>query len=248
MTLVEFLTPLKNKARSVQCLAVLYYFAHYRSTPSMSVPDIRNAFREARVPQAASMNIADVLARSGPYSNASDVNAHGHKLWRLTDSGTKHIRQLLDLADEGPEMEHDVSALQTLARGITDPLISGYIEEAMLCLRVSAVRAAIVFAWSGAIRALQARALLKGDRSLNTALQKHDPKVKHVGKIDDFASIKDATTLLACRELAILDKGQWQTLDEALRLRNSCGHPTRYRPGVKKASSFIEDVVGIVFV
>ena len=81
---MEFLSPLKNKARSVQCLAVLYYFARYRSTPSMAIPDIRNALREARVPKAASINIADVLARSGPYSNASDVNAHGHKLWRLT--------------------------------------------------------------------------------------------------------------------------------------------------------------------
>jgi len=33
---------------------------------------------------------------------------------------------------------------------------------------------------------------------------------------------------------------------EALDLRNRCGHPTNYRPGVKRVSSFIEDVVGIV--
>ena len=93
-----------------------------------------------------------------------------------------------------------------------------------------------------------ARKGAQGRSCLNSALQKHDPKAKHVSKIDDFAAIKDGTTLLACRELAIIDKGQWQTLGEALRLRNSCGHPTRYRPGLKKASSFIEDVVGIVFV
>jgi hypothetical protein len=36
-------------------------------------------------------------------------------------------------------------------------------------------------------------------------------------------------------------------LEEALNLRNRCGHPTKYRPGEKKVSSFIEDVAGIVF-
>jgi hypothetical protein len=53
--------------------------------------------------------------------------------------------------------------------------------------------------------------------------------------------------LLALQELGILDKGEKTTLIEALDLRNRCGHPTKYTPGIKKASSFIEDVVGIVW-
>jgi hypothetical protein len=68
-----------------------------------------------------------------------------------------------------------------------------------------------------------------------------------VTKLEDFAYIKDATALLAFQELGIVDKGEKATLGEALDLRNRCGHPTKYKPGVKKASSFIEDVVGIVF-
>jgi hypothetical protein len=52
---------------------------------------------------------------------------------------------------------------------------------------------------------------------------------------------------MALQDLALIDKGEKATLEEALNLRNRCGHPTRYKPGVKKASSFIEDVVGIVF-
>jgi len=44
-----------------------------------------------------------------------------------------------------------------------------------------------------------------------------------------------------------LDKGQRDTLFEALGLRNRCGHPTKYRPGANKARRFIEDIANIVF-
>jgi hypothetical protein len=101
--------------------------------------------------------------------------------------------------------------------------------------------------WTGAVRTLQSAALAKGKKRLNDALLIHDPKARNVGKIDDFAYIKDATLLLALFDLNIVDKGQKGTLEENLNLRNRCGHPTKYRPGVNKASSFIEGVLGIVF-
>jgi hypothetical protein len=36
-------------------------------------------------------------------------------------------------------------------------------------------------------------------------------------------------------------------LEHGLDLGNACGHASKYTPGGKKVSSFIEDVVGIVF-
>ena len=123
----------------------------------------------------------------------------------------------------------------------------GYIEEAIACLRAVALRAAVVFLWTGAVRALQDAALAKGTTALNAAIQKHDPKARNVSKIDDFAYIKDKVLLLACGELGLLDKGQRGTLEEALNLRNRSGHPTKYKPGAAKVASFIEDVVGIVW-
>jgi hypothetical protein len=44
-----------------------------------------------------------------------------------------------------------------------------------------------------------------------------------------------------------LDKAERNTLEDGLNLRNKCGHPNKYDPGIKKASSFIEDVTGIIF-
>jgi hypothetical protein len=114
-------------------------------------------------------------------------------------------------------------------------------------LSVGALRAAIVFLWTGAIRTLQEEAFTNHKATLNAAIAKHDPKARPVNKLEDFAYIRDATALLAFQDLGVLDKGQKTTLGEALDLRNRCGHPTKYTPGVKKASSFIEDVLGIVF-
>jgi hypothetical protein len=193
------------------------------------------------------INVADVLNKSGAYVD-SPGSQDSRRLWKLTASGEKHIRSVLKLPAAEPEIEHDVTTLETLAGKVPDPIVRGYIEEAIKCLSVSALRAAVVFLWTGAIRTLQREAFSKGTTKLNAAILKHDPKARTVKKLEDFAYIKDAVSLLAFQELGILDKGEKGTLEEALNLRNRCGHPTRYVPGINKASGFIEDVVGIVFV
>jgi hypothetical protein len=82
---------------------------------------------------------------------------------------------------------------------------------------------------------------------VNPAIVKQDPKARVVKKLDDFAYVKDRTFLDSCPDMGVLDKGEKDTLVEALNLRNRCGHPTKARPGVQKARGFIEDVVGIVW-
>jgi hypothetical protein len=146
------------------------------------------------------------------------------------------------------EIENDVTTLEALAGKIGDPVVRDYILESIKCLSTGALRAAIVFLWTGAIRTLQEEAYSRHRATLNAAITKHDSKARPVNKLEDFAYIRDAITLLALQELGILDKGEKTTLGEALDLRNRCGHPTKYMPGIKKTSSFIEDVIGLVWV
>jgi hypothetical protein len=153
----------------------------------------------------------------------------------------------LGLPEAEPEVEHDVSSLTKIAEKISDSEAKGFVEEAIKCLQIGALRASVVFLWSGAVRTLQQSAWENGIAKVNAAIQKHDPKVRSLSGTDDFAYVKDKTFLLALQDLRIVDKGQRATLEEALNLRNRCGHPTKYRPGEKKVSSFIEDVAGIVF-
>lgn len=248
MTLVEFLAPLAKATHRDRVLATLYFAREHESEPVMTVRGVRDRLVAARVKGAKTMNIADVLTRAGHYVAHGDARQRGAHEWRLTDSGDNYVRELLNLPDQGVDVMHEAGSLESLARRITDELVRGYVEEAVLCLKAGALRSSVVFLWTGAIRSFQERALTgHPGNQVTAAIQKHDPKARRVNKVDDFSSIKDSVALLAFRELGLIDKGQWQTLEEALGLRNRCGHPTRYRPGAKKASAFIEDVIGIVF-
>lgn len=243
MTLLEFLHPIRTNGRKEQVLGVLYYFKHFEDTPVLSVGEIREGLKKARVPQAKTINISDALNEAVPY--ADRVGPRG--VWAITDSGEEFVRQLSLPVKDTTGVQHQTTALETLAARQQDDAVRGYIEEALKCLSVDALRASVVFLWTGAARTLQDKALGKGTRALNAALQKHDPKARNVMKVDDFAWIKDKNLLLTCGELGLLDKGERSTLEDALNLRNRCGHPTKYKPGVAKVSSFIEDVVGIVW-
>lgn len=245
MTLVEFLAPLKSSSIRGKCLSVLYYRKHSEGTPGMTIAEIRADLQRARVPKAAKINIADVLARAGGYvDKASD---DGRKLWQLTDSGDGHVRELLGLPSTEPEILEDVASLTALAKKIKDDTVRGYVEESIRCLQAGALRAAVVFLWTGAIRTLHEESLKKGATKVNAALQKQDPKARKVSTIEHFAWIGDRTFLDATPDMGLLDKGEKDTLVDALNLRNRCGHPTKYKPREAKAKSFIEDVLGIVF-
>ncbi|MDO9485390.1 MAG: hypothetical protein Q7K25_04945 [Actinomycetota bacterium] len=245
-TLAEFLAPLKKAPRRAQVLAVLYFETHDGQADSLTSAEIRLALKRARVPGHAAVNVPDVLGKAGHLVDSTRDGGR-HLQWRLTDSGNRYVSAYLPVEGDELEVVNDISTLASLATQISDPIVRGYVEEALLCLQAGALRAAVVFMWSGAIRTIQESCLAQGAGTLNAAIAKHDPKAKSIAKIEDFAAIKDVTTLIAARELGLIDKGEWQTLGENLSLRNRCGHPTKYTPGVKKTSGFVEDVVGIVY-
>lgn len=246
MTIGEFVAPLSKSTNRDKVLAAMYFRHHYDGVDSLTTDGVRDALKSARVTGWKTMNVADVLAKCGPEVDSPGDDGR-RRLWRLTDTGKHYVRDLLELPANEPEIEHDVSAIRKLISGIQDATVTDYLEEAAVCLAVDALRAAIVFVWTGAIRTIHQQMLDKGKRQLNTALQKFDPKCRSVSRIDHFAYVKDRTALEAAQELGLFDKNERDTLIEALNLRNRCGHPGKYKPGVKKTSSFIEDVVSIVF-
>jgi hypothetical protein len=246
MTLVEFLNPVKNSSNRDRCLAVLYFKHRYEQIESLTADQIKKALIQCRLPRAKLINVPDVLAKSGAMVDSPGAMGLA-RLWRLTGAGEIHVRQVMGLADAEAEIEHDVGYLKTLAAKISDPLIREYIDEAVDCLSIGALKAGVVFLWAGAVRTLQERVLSKGISQVNAAIQGHDQRARQVRKLDDFQYIKESILLLAAEGVGVLDKAQRNTLEESLNLRNKCGHPNKYDPGIKKASSFIEDVTGIVF-
>jgi hypothetical protein len=246
VTLVEFLAPLKNGKHEDRVRAVLYYCERYEQRPSMTADQIRKRLKDARAPGAAKVNVPDVLTKSGERANTDGVEG-GRRLWLLTETGHEHVRSLLGLPASEPEIEHDVATLSALVAKVPDGDVRDYLEEALKCLRVGALRACVVFIWTAAAREIQTSMMAKGPSAVTAAVQKHDPKARSINKIDDFAYVKEAVQLLAALGLGLLDKSEKDTLEEALDLRNRCGHPSKYKPGAKKVSAFVEDVTSILF-
>lgn len=247
MTLVEFLYPLKGGKQRDLVLATMYFLKRYKDRTQVTSPEVRTALAATKLPKTKAINVNDVINRSAVHVQSEGAKENGAMLFALTETGEKYVRDLLGLPSAEPEIEHDVAALTGLTNSIADSQAKGYVEEAITCLQFGALRAAVVFLWAGAVRTLQHAALARGTRTLNAAIKKQDPAARDIKTVTDFAWVKDRTFLDACPDLALLDKSQKTVLIGALDLRNMCGHPSSYTPGIKKVSAFVEDVIGIVF-
>lgn len=245
-TLIEILEPLKKATHLDRILVTMVWSADRQGQPALAIREVRQLLTSARVRNASRLNISEILGRAGSRVDRDPVTG----LWSVTQTGREHLARQFGfsaLSDVPPD-----SLIEAGLRGdlenIDDEVARSYAEEAIRCLEVEALRAAVVFLWSGCMRVLQELALAKASgEALTDALQKHDPRIPRVTKIDDFTRVKDRVALLGFRDIGLLDKGEWSTLQEALDLRNRCGHPTKYRPGVAKARAFVEDLTGIVF-
>jgi DNA-binding MarR family transcriptional regulator len=246
MTLVEFIAPLSKNKQQDRILAILYYEERYEGKAALTVEQIRQGLKTARVKGWSKVNVADVISKSGHLVDTSGLEGN-KRLWHLTDSGRAYVRELLSLPKSDIEVEHDIGTLQATVSKIQNTDTRIYLEEGLKCLQVGALRACVVFIWVAAIRIIQEKLIAWYLTTINPAIKKHDPKARDIRRLDDFAYIKDSLTLLAAKELGVIDKGQKDTLEEALNLRNRCGHPSKYVPGIKKVSAFIEDLVSIVF-
>lgn len=246
MTLVEFLHPLKSSGIRDICLAALYFHERIENGEPVTVEGLRALIKRARVPKADKLNLADSLAKSAPY--VETVGKQGNRfIWRLTPSGQEHVRALLGLPSKDIEIENDVSSLSRLVSSLTDADVVDYLSEAILCLQVDALRATVVFLWAGAVKKLRDDAFGCGANNVTSAVAKFDPKARPITKVDDLVLVKESVLLLALQELGLVDKNQRTVLEDCLDLRNKCGHPGKYKVGEKKVSSFVEDLVGIVF-
>lgn len=234
--------PVKNGSHRERVLAVMAWAGASSRDASIPTAKIRELLGSSRVPKASKVNISDVLARAEELV-AKDKDTGG---WWLTVTGQRYVNGELGLSIGGTGSP-PISPVRKVATSISDPIARGYVEEAILCLETGALRAAVVFLWTGAIRVLQEQAIQQGESCLTAAVRKHDSRAPKMTSIDAFARVKDMVTLLAIRDIGLIDKGEWTSLREGLDLRNRCSHPTKYRPGVAKVSAFIEDIVGILF-
>jgi hypothetical protein len=225
VTLVEFLAPVARSGTNLdRVLGVLYFVARYEQVVALTSEQIKVNLRRARVKGAKTVNVSDVLSKSGHFATLAG-EAGRAKLWALTDAGSASVRKTLGLPEGDVEIEHDVGVLNKLVAKLSNPDVRGYFEEAIKCLQVGSLRACVVFVWAGTIRTIQERIILKGSIAVTAALKAHNPKAREVKTINDLAYSRESEQLQIAQDLGLIDKGEKRVLGDALDLRNNCGHP-----------------------
>lgn len=248
MRLVEFLTPVKSHKRETLALSVLYWFEQYGDRSSMTAAEIKAAFSQARLTGTSKVNVPDVLSKAGPKVDVVGNSEGGAKLWGLTETGRRVVREVHGLPDHQPEIQHGVQDLKVVVAKVSDQDAREFLEEAILCVSVGALRAAIVFVWVAAIAEVKARVWAAGPRAVNGSIQSRNPNAKKLSRHDDLLKVQEVEILQVAQDVGVLDKSQHTILKQALDTRNQCGHPNKYRPGVAKVRSVIEDLAGVLWV
>lgn len=144
MTLVEFISSILNSTHRNKVLCIMYYKQNYEMVNSITIEQIKDELKRARVKNWKKINVSDILLKSGSHVDTPGIEGN-KRVWNLTPSGNKYVRELLNLPESIPEIEHDVGTLSNLTSKITDQFVKDFIEESIKCLRVDALRATVVF-------------------------------------------------------------------------------------------------------
>lgn len=245
MTLAEFLQPVRGASKGDQLLATLFYFKYEEGEHAMTTGQLREALVKARIPRAKEANLSDALGRLVP---KVDRDA---RQWSLTDTGEGYVRVELglDLGQPTSKMIRDVRSLTSLLSSVDDEIVRDYIHESVTCLQADARRAAVVFLWSGVVAVVRQNVWEEAGKKpteIEKAIQKRNPRISFA-KRADFESVNDATLIEVTADFELYEKAERKRLKEGLDLRNDCGHPVKFKPGENKVSSFIEDMLQVVW-
>lgn len=126
-----------------------------------------------------------------------------------------------------------------------------FLNEALICYRHGAFRAAIVMCWNLAYDHLLDYVLTKHLPAFNTRLPircSHLAKkgITSVTTRDDFSEIKESEVIDICRSANIITADVYKILDAKLGRRNSAAHPNTIKFLQPQADDFISDLVNNV--
>jgi hypothetical protein len=120
-----------------------------------------------------------------------------------------------------------------------------YLDEAIICVRYGAFRAAIVMAWNLAYDHLCEFVLAKHLTAFNTQLPKSFPKadISVISKRDDFSELKESQVLQVCRSANIISGSLHKILKEKLDRRNVAAHPSGVTISQLTAEEYTKDLI-----
>lgn len=167
---------------------------------------------------------------------------------RLREFQEAYRLPVTDIARQAP-----AQALHSLRDATTNAPASyrAYLDEAVDCYEAGAYRGAVLMVWAATIEHIYSVVenhqrgfkLLEAENFNRFANSYGYRKIK---KKNDLLYINDASLFLICEDAGVFNKNARSILDDALKTRNRCGHPTGYVVGREEVVVFIERLINNV--
>jgi len=123
-----------------------------------------------------------------------------------------------------------------------------YLDEAVDCYEAGAYRGAVLMVWAATIERIYSviESHSSGFKLIEAENFKRYEKASFYRKIKkkgDLLYLNDGNLFLLCEDAGVFNKNARGILDDALKTRNRCGHPTGYVVGREEVVVFIERLI-----
>lgn len=228
-----------NHANKIRLFA---WFVHsMRSQERFKPADIRGCYDYLSLDQPTDVNpfLAQMLSRR-PREVLRD--SRGYALER-------RVKDSLDAKyGQRPVTVQVDKLLSELPAKIPSLAERSFLDEALICFRHKAFRAAIVMTWNLTYDHLCEFVLVKYLVEFNSQLPRSYPKaeISSIAKKEDFSELKESQVLQICRSANITSKDIHKVLKEKLDKRNTYAHPATLTLAPQTTEEYIIDLISNV--
>lgn len=205
------------------------------------VSEIKSLAVGAGLRRSQEWNISDILRRTNGLAVRTDTG------WELNGSGRNEVAKLIATHSPGPAIV-PANSLRALLSRVAAAQAREFLLEAVACAEHGQLRAAVVFAWVGAIALLHGCIATKHLSAFNAEALRRDPKWKVATSVDGLAKMKEFDFLQAIESIGVIGKNTKIELETCLKLRNACGHPSSLSIAGHRVASHIEVLLLNVYV
>ena len=222
----------QERSRLEQVLLVLAV-----GVESKSISQLKQIALSLGLRKAKQWNLSDILSKSGGFA----INTTGG--WHLSARGEIAVAEITQQHLPAPAARKVAQDLRTLSQNIGSTDLKDYVREAVDCLERGLHRAAVVLAWVGAIAILQNAVVLGHLSAFNAQAKQKDVKWKDASTSDDLGRMKEFDFLEVLEKIGVVGKNVKQRLQDCLKLRNGCGHPTSLKVGQFQVAAHVETLI-----
>jgi hypothetical protein len=228
----------KSHADKIKLLA--WYLHTYRKANYFGHSDIKKCYDDLHLASPSSFGayFANLVKSREILKNSS-----GYRL-------ESRVREALDAQYGSSEVVVKITELLlTLPEKIPNLAERTYLDEALICYRHGAFRAAVVMTWNLAYHHLCDYVLKSHLAEFNQRWPivypgHHKKATKIIAKMDDFSDqLKESEVIEICNSASIITKDVHRILLDKLGRRNSAAHPSSVAIEQLQVDAFIDDLI-----